>query len=252
MLDDGILQKQQLSKTRALLFIPHKEAIAHYLYNHFGISNLAQYINIRERDEQSRASNVVISGNSKLHAVRTFKGFLINSYDAVKATLNGKSFTIDFVPGSYHFIHDYEKFIPDAAVTVVGIENPENFRQIEKQRYLFNHIQPLFVSRYPQSNDLVKWLGAIPNHYLHFGDLDLAGINIYQAEFKKYLGNRASFFVPENTAALIQQFGNRALFNKQYNSTGNYTFKDEVNVQQLLNLILKYKKVLEQEAFIKQ
>ena len=51
-----------------------------------------------------------------------------------------------------------------------------------------NNQKILFVCRYPQSNDLIKWLQSIPNRYLHFGDLDFAGINIYLNEFKKYLG----------------------------------------------------------------
>ena len=37
----------------------------------------------------------------------------------------------------------------------------------------------LLVSRYPQSKDLVTWLHTVPNHYVHFGDIDLAGIHIY-------------------------------------------------------------------------
>ena len=251
MLEDGMLQKQQIGKTKALLFIPGKESMSAYLHNHFGISDLETYINTLESDDQSRAGNVAVSGNSKLQAVRTFKGFLINSYDAVPAILNNKQVIIQPITGSYTYIYDYEHFIPDAAVTIVGIENPENFRQIEKQRYLFTNIQPLFVSRYPQSNDLVKWLSAIPNNYLHFGDLDFAGINIYQNEFKKHLGDKASFFIPANCEALLNQFGNRELFNRQYNPSLDYSQNFSPPVQMLVELFLIHKKVLEQEVFIR-
>jgi len=250
MLEDGLLQKQQIGKTKALLFIPNKEDVAAYLSNHFGISNLDEYITIIEGEEQSRAANVAISGDSKLLSVRTFKGFLVNSYDAINAELNSNPIIIHPVPGSYTFIHDYENFIPDPAVTIVGIENPENFRQVEMQRYLFANIQPLFVSRYPQNNDLIKWLSAIPNNYLHFGDFDFAGISIYQTEFKKYLGERASFFLPENSEMLMEKFGNRDLFNKQYSAVKDYTLDSEKNIQEVLLLMLKYKKALEQEVFI--
>jgi hypothetical protein len=250
MLEDGLLQKQQIGKTKALLFIHNKENVAAYLSNHFGISNLEEYITTIEGEEQSRAANVVVSGNSKLQSVRTFKGFLVNSYDAIHAELNGNPIIIHPLPGSYTFIHDYENFIPDPSVTIVGIENPENFRQVEKQRYLFTNIQPLFVSRYPQNNDLVKWLSAIPNNYLHFGDFDFAGISIYQNEFKKHLGVRATFFLPENIELLLQKFGNRDLFNRQYNTEKDYTLANEENVQEVLRLMLEYKKGLEQEVFI--
>jgi len=250
MLEDGVLQKRQLSKTKALLFILNKEAMAAYLHNHFGINDLAKYINIQESEEQSRSNNVVISGNSKLQTVRTFKGFLVNTYEPAKTILNGKPFHIHPAPGSYTFIHDYENFIPGSDLTIVGIENPENFRQIEKQRYLFQNMQPLFVSRYPQSNDLIRWLAAISNKYLHFGDLDFAGIQIYQTEFKKQLGNRASFFIPENAAALLQRYGNKELFNRQYSPFSNFSMTTESSIQELLQLILQHKKVLEQEVFI--
>ena len=250
MLEDGLLQKQQTGKTKALLFIQNKENVAAYLSNHFGIANLEEYITILEGEEQSRAVNVTISGDSKLQAVRTFKGFLVNSLDPIHAELSGNPTLIHPLSGSYTFIHDFENFAPDPAVTIVGIENPENFRQIEKQRYLFEHIKPLFVSRYPQSNDLIKWLRAISNHYLHFGDFDFAGINIYQNEFKKHLGDRATFFLPENTELLLQNFGNRDLFNRQYNTVRDYSLDTEGNVQEVLRMILKYKKALEQEVFI--
>ena len=187
---------------------------------------------------------MAISGDSKLQSVRTFKGFLINTYDAIRADLSGNAIVVYPLPGSYTFIHDCENFIPDPVVTIVGIENPENFRLIEKQRYLFAHIQPLFVSRYPQSNDLIKWLSAIPNKYLHFGDFDFAGINIYQNEFKKQLGERARFFLPENTELLLQKFGNRDLFNRQYNASQDYSSIAEKNIQEVVRLMLKYKKAL--------
>lgn len=250
MLEDGLLQKQQTGNTKALLFIPNKENVAAYLSNHFGISSLKEYISTIEGEEQSRAANVAISGNSKLQSVRTFKGFLVNSYDAIHATVNSNPVIIQPAPGTYTFIHDYESFLPDPAITIVGIENPENFRQVEKQRYLFTNFQPLFVSRYPQSNDLVKWLKAIPNNYLHFGDFDFAGIGIYQNEFKKHLGERASFFLPKNMEQLLQKFGNRDLFNRQYSPVQDYSLAKEENVQEVLRLLFKYKKVLEQEIFI--
>jgi hypothetical protein len=250
MLEDGLLQKQQLSKTKALLFISKKEDVIPYLQNHFAINNLDEYIQVLENDEASRADNIIVAGNSKIQAVRTFKGFLVNCYEEINAAINGEPVVVKPLTGAYTFIHSYENFIPEAAVTIVGIENPENFTAIEKQRYLFTDIKPLFVSRYPQSGDLIKWLLSISNQYLHFGDLDFAGINIYQNEFKKRLQQRASFFVPGNTEALLQQFGNRELFNRQYNLSSDYLWLEETSMQELFGWIMKYKKVLEQEVFI--
>jgi hypothetical protein len=251
LLEDGILQKQQTSKTKAVIFISQPTNVAAYLHNNFGISNLEEYIRSFDGETQSRSENVLVSGNSKLQQVRTFKGFLLNCYNAVPGSMDGNPVTLQPLPGSYIYLHNYEHFVPDPSITIVGMENPENFRLIEQQRYLFEGIQPLFVSRYPQSNDLVKWLASIPNPYLHFGDLDFAGIRIYISEFKKHLGDKARFFVPPNTEALLQQYGNRHLFNKQYGPFDEFIDdNDEPGIQALLQLLLRYKKVLEQELLI--
>lgn len=250
MLQDGILQKQQISNSKAIVFINQKDNLAAYLHNHFGIGNLEEYINQFSNQTLSRATAASISSNSKLKSIRTFKGFLINCYTPIEAILNGKKITIHPAEGSYTFISDYENFTVPANTTIVGIENAENFSQIKKQQYLFTHIVPLFVCRYPQSNDLVKWLQAIPNNYLHFGDLDFAGIDIYLSSYKKLLGNRATFFLPANTETLLQKFGNRALFNKQYNNHPAPATNTEAAIRQLTSLLLKYKMGLEQEIFI--
>ena len=148
----------------------------------------------------SRASMAAETGNSKLLSVRSCPGFPINSYKPVLCSLRGDEFVINPTEGSFAFVDDWQHFVIPEDVVVVGVENMENFRMIRKQRTLFESVlgdKPLlFVSRYPQSTDLRQWLQTIPNHYIHFGDFDLAGINIFLTEFQKYLGDRASFLIP--------------------------------------------------------
>ncbi|MGF2411333.1 DUF7281 domain-containing protein [Ferruginibacter sp.] len=250
MLQDGMLQKQQISNSKAIIFIAQKKDLAAYLHNHFGITNLQDYVNHFADENISRATATSIASNSKLKNIRSFKGFLVTCYQPVEAILNGKKIILHPAEGSYIFISDHENFTVAENITIVGIENAENFSQIKKQQYLFKHITPLFVCRYPQSNDLVKWLQSISNPYLHFGDLDFAGITIYLSAYKKHLGNKAAFFLPANTETLLQKFGNKALFNKQYNSNLAAVANTEAAIVQLTQLLLKFKMVLEQEIFI--
>ena len=107
------------------------------------------------------------------------------------------------------------------------------------------------TSDYPQnqSKDLIKWLQTIPNNYIHFGDLDFDGIGIYLNEYKKYLGDRATFFVPENIEQLIEINGNRDLFYKQKISFDKSKMTEEKLIK-FLKLLYKYKKGLEQEILI--
>lgn len=97
---------------------------------------------------------------------------------------------------------------------------------------------------------MLKWLLSIPNLYLHFGDLDLAGIGIYLNEYKRHLDNRASFFVPDNIEATIVKYGNRTRYNSQKEIFDLSSIKEE-RLLALINIIHKHKKGLDQEVFIK-
>jgi hypothetical protein len=90
----------------------------------------------------------------------------------------------------------------------------------------------------------------LPNNYLHFGDLDFAGIGIYLNEYKKYLGNKAMFYVPENAKDLLEKYGNKELYDNQRD---NFDQKgiEETKLNHLIALIHELKKGLEQEVFIK-
>lgn len=251
MVGDGVLQKRVSGKSKAVLYIANRAALQAYLKNQFGIADLDNYIEAYQNADLTRSEAVQVSGNSKLKSVRTFKGFLLNCYEPLAATLKGHAITINPAAGSFVFISDYESFVPDAEVTIVGIENPENFRQANHLRYLFAGIKPLFLSRYPQNNDAIKWLRGIPNKYLHFGDLDFSGINIFHYEYKKWLGARASFYIPPNTAELLTQFGNRELYNRQLHLLPKVNeLEDTQELKDLIKLLHEHKCVLEQEVFI--
>jgi hypothetical protein len=252
MLDNGILKKQIPGRNKALVYCLVQQPKNDFLQNHYGISDLQNYINTLNNKDVTRADLIEVSSDSKQTKVRTFKGFLINCYNPIQARINEKSIILNPTEGSFQFIYDFESFTIPKDITIVGIENPENFRYIEKQKQLFENIKPLFVSRYPQnqSKDLLKWLQSIPNNYLHFGDFDFEGINIYLSEYKKHLREKATFFVPENIEKYIEKYGNKDLYDNQ-----KMKFKlDNINEQKLLeliNIIHKHKKGFEQELFHK-
>lgn len=205
----------------------------------------------------SRATMAAETGNSKLVMVRSCPGFPVNSYERVECFLGGDPFPVNPQEGSFLFVSDWKKFAIPEDVVVMGVENMENFRMIRKQRtffekYLHNHDlsdKVLFVSRYPQSTDLRKWLCSIPNHYLHFGDFDLAGINIFLYEFQQYLGKeRSSYLIPDDIECRLKS-GSRKRYDEQY-----YRFKDiksdVCELQQLIDLIHHERKAYDQEGYI--
>ncbi len=249
MVAEGVVSVRLQGRTKKIYYIEDKVAFANYVYNRWAIEDLATYIEVIENPDTIRAELVQVSTDSKASMRRTFKGFLVNSYVPIDCTLNGNPIVIKPHAGTFQFIHDFENFVPATDAVIIGVENAENFRLIERQQYLFPGIRPLIVSRYPQrqSKDLLAWLLSIPNRYWHFGDYDLAGIHIYLNEYKKHLGARASFFVPADIEELIAKYGNRNLYDAQ--RQGAKIDEDEIN--EVVTLIHKYKKGLEQEVLIR-
>ena len=238
-------------KNRKSLELLNESALHLYLANQLQINDLSSYILALENENSTRAEFVKITTDSKTAKERAFKGFLVNSFQPINAELNNQAIILHPALGSFIFIYDYEHFTIPSDVTVIGVENAKNFSQIHEQKYLFDHLKPLFISRYPQNQnkDFIKWMISIPNNYLHFGDFDLAGIGIYLNEYKKHLGLKATFFIPENIKNILREYGNRERFNKQ---KLNFKIEDiqESGIRDLIDTIMFEKKGLDQEYFI--
>lgn len=200
----------------------------------------------------TRASLAMETGNSKLVAVRSCPGFPINTYEPITCRLNGREMIVAPEEGSFLFIADWQSFTIPQNVIVVGVENMENFRKIRQQRALYEQTigsaRLLFVSRYPQSNDLRSWLQSIPNRYVHFGDFDLAGISIFLTEFHAYLGDRSSFFIPSDIEQRLPN-GSVERYNAQYLKF-KYLSTDIPALQHLIDTINKYHRCYDQEGYI--
>ncbi len=221
----------------------------------YGISDIDATISLLADDNTTRAQAVAATGDSKTRSVRTFCGFLVNSYAPIAAELNNQPITISPPEGSYVFIADCAGFRIPADVTVVGIENPENFHYIRRQQSFFEKEigkdkRLLFVSRYPQNQnkDLVRWLVSIPNQYIHFGDLDLYGVRIYLTEFYAQLGIRASFLIPSDYRERLLA-GAAERYDKQLSSYPLTSVAD-ARVKPLIDAIHATHKGYDQEGYI--
>ena len=205
----------------------------------------------------SRASMAAETGNSKLVMVRSCPGFPVNSYEPIECSLSGKAFAVNPQKGSFLFVSEWEQFTIPEDVVVIGIENMENFRLIRRQQSFFEtYLQAhrlssraLFVSRYPQSTDLRRWLCTIPNHYLHFGDFDLAGISIFLSEFYQYIGKeRSSYLIPDDIETRLKS-GSGKRYDEQYRRFKDIK-ADTHELQRLIDLINRERKAYDQEGYI--
>lgn len=191
---DGVLISTSHGSRRTL-FAPNEETLCKaltFVDERFSDMRLLRKTLLSKNTLRSQQASS--TGNSKLVMTRSCPGFPVNSYEPIPCTLNGWEFIVNPQEGSFLFVTDWQSFFVPDDVVVVGVENMENFRMIRQQRELFEQCignnRLLFVSRYPQSLDLRSWLQIIPNRYIHFGDFDLAGINIFLTEYNAYLGER--------------------------------------------------------------
>lgn len=251
LLSDGVIVSRSHGSKREIITPSPKclESALAQIDERLGQLDLMQSI---LRADASRTEQAVESGNSKLVSARSCPGFPVNSYGPIPCVLKGQEMDIEPPEGTFIFVTDWQSFVIPKDVTVVGLENMENFRHIRRQKALFSSSFPdkrlLFVSRYPQSEDLRQWLQTIPNAYVHFGDFDLAGINIFLTEFQKYLGERASFLIPEDIDKRLQQ-GSRERYNNQYQKFKNLS-TDIPLLQRLIDSIHKYRRCYDQEGYI--
>ena len=131
-------------------------------------------------------------------------------------------------------------------ILIIVVENFENLIFWENQLEFFQKENILFIFR---NKKMLEFIKNIKNRIIYFGDFDLAGIDIFQTQIKKRNKN-IEFFIPKKIEELIEKYGNRTLYSKQWNKYNNIISEDD-KIQQLINIIIKYQKGLEQEFFIK-
>lgn len=247
---DGIL-RAVAHGSRKSLRVCDLGVFRQYLASQCDIRDLEATREMMRQGGVERAVQVELTGDSKFAPSRTFAGFLVNSCQPIDAVLAGRAFTIFPPEGSYVFIADHQHFTIPEDVVVIGMENAENFRHVGRQRHLFSQYEKvLFVSRYPQnqSRDLLAWLSQIPNRYVHFGDFDLAGINIFLTEFQRHLGKRASFLIPSDIEQRLAD-GSRKRYDDQY-AKFHDLHCDIPELQALIQLIHHHHRGYDQEGYI--
>ncbi len=241
-------------KTKRSIIAPNSIALCSALPNYNEALKDLEAAKKLLTEDNSRSAQAALSGNSKTSSQRTMPGFLVNSYSPIDCRLGGNSFVIEPAEGSAVYISDWNSFRPSDSTLIIGIENSENFLRIREQKTLFDSCLKqdestiLFVSRYAFSSDLMDWLASVPNRYVHFGDFDLAGVDIFLKQFKPHVGVRGSFLIPSDIESRLRQ-GSRKRYNDHYLKYATLTSTDQA-LQHLIDLIHKYRCCYDQEGYI--
>ncbi|MBQ6577924.1 MAG: hypothetical protein IJL91_09280, partial [Bacteroidales bacterium] len=156
------------------------------------LKNLDAALTLASGEVFSRAEKVALFGNSKQDgAGRTIKGFTILADRDLIISYQTREYVLNPTTG-LHIIDRSALAIPEQ-VTVIVVENAECLYDL---RWIPNvGLQPdngpyVILCRFPVCEEAKRWLETIPNRILYFGDFDLAGIRIYETEFKRRLGDR--------------------------------------------------------------
>lgn len=232
------------------IYTDHPQSLLNYLYNHYIRCTLDEYIE-RGQAAPSRSNNIRMSGDSKLKETELWQGFYFKVSEPIHAQWQGRPLTLlPYPEGIPVFMPQPETLSLPEDVTVVMIENSENFLKIETQLPLFQGLKCFFVSFYPreQHSYFIEWLQKQPNNYVHYGDFDFAGIHIYQSQYKKYVSGESRYLVPSGLLPLFRRYGKRALYNNQL-FLQTLIKADEPGISELLEIIKREHKGLEQEIF---
>jgi len=249
--DTGVIDYRPVGTQRKKYYCLDKMKLAAHLHHRFTIPSLDNYVDFLEQEDAQRRDAVYAASDSKFRNGKVMEGFLMHTYDNAEGELHGNKLPLHPLSGSFVFVHDFRHFKLPADVTVVGVENYDNFRHIERQRYLFAGIKPVFVWRYQNSNSIAEWLNLIPNSYLHYGDFDPEGLKIYVTQFRNKLQEgRCGFLIPADIESLIYRNGSTALFEKQSITIKQSDFNGYPEIKELASTIWRLKKGLEQEILI--
>ena len=250
-MSDGVLDYKPVGTQRKIIYCTNILNLNTYLHHKFEIPSLKIYIDFLQKEETERSEAVIAASDSKIRNVKVFEGFLINTYENMKGVLRGEEIDLRPSQGSFIFISDYKDFIVPTDVTIIGVEGYENFKYINRQKYLFEGMKPLFVWRYQNSSSIANWLNLISNSYLHFGDFDPKGIHIYISEFRNKISpERCGFLVPSGIEELIFKHGEKKLYETQMEYLKNFNFDQYPEIVSLMRILRKLKKGLAQEVLI--
>lgn len=215
------------------------------------LSNLDSALLLADGKVSSRAEKVGLFGNSKQDgADRTVKGFTILADKDVSIQYLGKEFLIAPLAG-LHVVDRNTLVIPDET-TVIIVENAEclyDLRWIPNVGLKNENGPYIVLCRFPICEDAKIWLESIPNKILYFGDFDLAGIRIYETEFKRRLKDRISFILPGDLERRIRKHGNPELYTKQVNEGFASVTSPSGELKDLISLLHNIQSGYEQEGY---
>ena len=246
---NGAVEIQRETPKRQIVHLKKEQNVFSFLKNNdYNIATLQEidaYIDEVLDSPPSRAKIQQYSNGTKAKKSDSLKGLYVSSLKNIDIKLNNEIVTIIPTNGVGYFLFHTEKIEIFKDTIIVGIENYQVTWFAKKYQQFFNSDNFLFVVINPY---MLKWIENLENEYIHFGDYDLAGINIYQNKVVPRLKKckKYSIFIPDDIEILIHKYGTEKLYTDQIRYKNLVINYDEINI--LKEIIKKQKKGIEQEG----
>lgn len=237
----------QVKGQKTKIILSSEQKLDTYLQKLYGIQSLEAFINEGLNPNRSRSSLSQVSSNSKVFKTDVQAGLYLASYEPIDIYVNEEKISLYTANMTSLFLHKNAKLRIADDILIVGVENYENLISISKQKNFFiDSRKKIFMYRNKYSRE---FLSKSFNDYLHYGDFDLAGVNIYLNEIVPRLPHeRHVYFIPDNISALLEN-GNSQDYFLHLKKYSNLKSKTKY-IQDFIDLLHEKKRSLHQEFLI--
>lgn len=201
----------------------------------------------------SEPSAPAVGGIASFQQPRKWGGFLVDVLKPLEISFSNLTISMDPRAGGHMYISDYERFHVPADCLIVGVDGVDCFRNLKQLRKFFDETfgrrgHRIYVSHLYRTDTLLRWLMRQPNQYVHFADISLAAIHVFQSQFFSRLGERATFLVPSDYEERLLA-GKRDMYEAQYPSLSEMRVAD-ARLESLVEAIHKYRTCYKQDVYL--
>lgn len=250
LISSGCIRIERITKSRSKFVLVHEEGFRICCGDYDDrLKDLEGCLSSFESDVKGLKPSEEIARYGRDHLAKRnlWRGFFIKANFPLSITYNGQSILIG--PDSPVLVEKPELLVARfEELSLWVVENYECFQNISWMNLFPIGKEPaLIICRWPASKQARFAYGSWPvRKKYYFGDLDLAGINIFQTEYASQFGPDA-FMIPPTFSKDIRS-GSASIFQNQKKYWGIVGCTP--GIQASIETILKEQKALLQEYYL--
>lgn len=238
-----VLKRLRLNSFEAQLL--SAQGLNAYLAAEYDILDLDAYIDAMRLASPTRGDMAALGAGSKHRDIPPKRGMHIDGPPGSSVVIDGVTVPLGFPDFTALFVHERCSISLDPRTVIVGVENYEALVLSSRVLPLFAEYETVLFAEH--GSTLKRFLSVVDNPYVHFGDIDLAGIRIFLSEYLPVVGLRGRYCIPATVETDLKK-GKRSLYTRQLKRDGILQ-SDDPDLQRLIGLIHEARRGLEQEFY---